>query len=263
MYEKAVSLMFSAWVVIFFLMSLLWLIGKLIKNYSIVDVGWGLCISTVAIVYFILGDAFSVRKAIFTFMATVWGWRLSYFIFTTRVLTGHEDARYTEFRKEYGDQADRKFFTNVFQFQGILGTILSLPFLFPALNPSIQTHALEIIGLCVFIIGLWGESVADFQLAEFKLDPANKGKVCDAGLWKYSRHPNYFFEWIIWISFGLVSLASPWGWIGLISPLVMFILLTKITGIPLNEIGQLKSKGNLYLEYKSRTSAFFPWFPKK
>lgn len=263
MYEKALSMVFTAWVVVFFLMSVLWLIGKLIRNYAIVDLGWGLCISTVAIIYFLLGDAFSVRKAIFAFMATVWGWRLSYFIFTTRVLSGHEDARYAAFRKDYGDQVDRKFFTNVFQFQGILGTLLSLPFLFPAMNSSIVISPLEIVGLLVFVIGVIGESVADFQLAEFKTDPKNRGKVCDTGLWKYSRHPNYFFEWVIWISFGLVSLASPWGWIGLLSPAVMYILLTQITGIPLNELGQLKSKGVLYEEYKTRTSAFFPWFPKK
>ncbi|TGK01780.1 DUF1295 domain-containing protein [Leptospira langatensis] len=263
MYEKALSLMFTAWVVVFFLMSLLWLIGKIIHNYAIVDVGWGLCISTIAIVYFLLGDAYSVRKAIFAFMATVWGWRLSYFIFTTRVLSGHEDARYAAFRKDYGDKVDIKFFTNVFQFQGVLGVLLSLPFLFPALNPSVVTEPLEIVGLILFTLGLLGESVADFQLAEFKADPTNQGKVCDEGLWKYSRHPNYFFEWIIWISFGLVSLASPWGWIGLISPFIMYILLTKITGVPLNEVGQLRSKGRLYEEYKSKTSSFFPWFPKK
>ncbi|EPG65866.1 DUF1295 domain-containing protein [Leptospira wolffii] len=262
MYEKALSMILTAWVVVFFLMSLLWLIGKFIRNYAIVDLGWGLCISTVAIVYFLLGDAFSTRKAIFAFMATVWGWRLSYFIFTTRVLSGHEDPRYAAFRKDYGNQVDRKFFTNVFQFQGILGTALSLPFLFPALNPTVETHPLEVIGLAVFAIGILGESAADFQLAEFKSEKSNEGKVCDTGLWRYSRHPNYFFEWVIWISFGLVSLASPWGWLGLLSPLTMYLLLTKITGIPLNEAGQLKSKGRLYEEYRSKTSAFFPWFPK-
>ncbi len=262
MYEKALSMIFTAWVVVFFLMSGLWFIGKIIRNYAIVDMGWGLCISTIAIVYFILGDAFAVRKAIFAFMAAVWGWRLSYFIFTTRVMAGHEDPRYAAFRKDYGDKVDRKFFTNVFQFQGILGLVLSLPFLFPALNPSIQTYPLEIFGLVIFTIGILGESIADFQLSEFKTNPSNQGKVCDTGLWKYSRHPNYFFEWLIWVSFGLVSLASPWGWIGLLSPLVMYILLTQVTGIPLNEIGQLKSKGNLYEVYRRKTSSFFPWFPK-
>ncbi|PJZ70794.1 hypothetical protein CH373_07735 [Leptospira perolatii] len=258
MYEKALFLLFVAYVVVFSLMTILWLIGKLIHNYSIVDVGWGLSISTAVIIYFILGDGFSVRKGVFAFMACLWGWRLSYFIFTTRVLTGHEDSRYAAFRNEYGEKVDRKFFTNVFQFQGALAVILSVPFLFPALNPDVNFLTLEIISLAIFFVGLLGESVADFQLAEFKLDGDNKGKVCDIGWWRYSRHPNYFFEWVIWISFGIFSLASPWGWIGLLSPLLMLILLTKISGIPLNELGQLKSKGKAYEEYRRRTSSFVP-----
>ncbi|EQA36013.1 PF06966 family protein [Leptospira inadai serovar Lyme str. 10] len=263
MYENALFLIFTAWAVVFALMSFLWLIGKVIRNYSIVDMGWGLCISTAAIIYFVLGDGYPVRKAIFAFMATVWGWRLSYFILVTRVLTGHEDPRYSAFRTEYGEKVDRKFFTNVFQFQGALGTALSLPFIFPALNASTAIHPLEIFGLVFFAISVLGESISDSQLADFKLNPLNRGKVCDVGLWRYSRHPNYFFEWSVWVSFGLVSLASPWGWIGLLSPIVMFLLLTQITGIPLNEEGQLKSKGQAYREYRERTSSFFPWFPKK
>ncbi|EPG72448.1 PF06966 family protein [Leptospira fainei serovar Hurstbridge str. BUT 6] len=263
MYENALFLIFTAWAVVFALMSVLWLLGKIFHNYSIVDMGWGLCISTAAIIYFILGDGYPVRKAIFAFMATVWGWRLSYFILVTRVLTGHEDPRYTAFRTEYGEKVDRKFFTNVFQFQGILGIALSLPFIFPALNASMIIHPLEIFGLVFFAVSVLGESIADSQLADFKLDPLNRGKVCDAGLWKFSRHPNYFFEWLVWVSFGLVSLASPWGWIGLLSPIVMFLLLTQVTGIPLNEEGQLKSKGDAYREYQEKTSSFFPWFPKK
>lgn len=263
MYENALFLMLIAWALVFVLMSLLWLVGRVLGNYAIVDLGWGLCISSAAIVYFILGTGDPIHKTVFAFMATVWGWRLSYFILTTRILTGHEDRRYTAFRKEYGDRVHRKFFTNVFQFQGLLGTVLSLPFVFPALNPSGTIHPLEILGLSLFAVGIVGESVADFQLSEFKRMPENLQKVCDTGLWKYSRHPNYFFEWVIWVSFGLVSLASPWGWIGLVSPIVMFVLLTQVTGIPLNEQGQLELKGEAYLEYSRKTSAFVPWFPKE
>ncbi|RHX84012.1 DUF1295 domain-containing protein [Leptospira stimsonii] len=262
MFLQIITLMLSAWAVVIVLMTVLWWFGKRANNYAIVDVGWGLCISTAAIVYYWLGDGFPLRTAQITAIVAFWGWRLSLFILITRVVSGHEDPRYTAFRAEYGDQVDRKFFTNIFQFQGILAVLLSIPFVFPNINDNPNTNSFEIFGIVFFIISVLGEAWADFQLNEFKKNSENKGKVCDVGLWRYSRHPNYFFEWLIWISFALFALGSPYGWIGLISPIVMYILLTKVTGVPLNEVGQLKSKGELYQEYIRKTSAFFPWFPK-
>lgn len=259
---QILTLMSAAWGFVFILMTVLWWIGKKAKNYSIVDVGWGLCISTAAIVYYSLGDGFPLRAAQITAIVAFWGWRLSYFILVTRVFKGHEDARYTAFRADYGDKVDRKFFTNIFQFQGILAVLLSLPFVFPNLNDNPNTNDFEVAGLILFTLSVIGESWADFQLNEFKKNPDNRGKVCNTGLWKYSRHPNYFFEWLIWVAFGIFSLGSPYGWIGLLSPIVMFVLLTKLTGVPLNEVGQLKTKGDAYREYIARTNAFFPWFPK-
>ncbi|UOG54682.1 DUF1295 domain-containing protein [Leptospira noguchii] len=258
---KIITLTLSAWVFIIVLMTILWRVGKKINNYSIVDVGWGLSISTAAIVYFWLGDGFVLRAAQITSIVAFWGWRLSLFILVTRVFKGHEDARYTSFRDEYGEKVDQKFFTNVFQLQGFLALLLSQIFLFPNMNDNPNINDFEIVGLIFFVFAVLGESLADFQLSEFKKN-SNKQQVCNIGLWKYSRHPNYFFEWLVWVSFGIYSLGSPYGWVGLISPIVMFILLTKVTGIPLNEKGQIKSKGDTYLEYIRKTNAFFPWFPK-
>ncbi len=116
--------------------------------------------------------------------------------------------------------------------------------------------------MILFIVAFLGEIVADAQLAAFKRNPACAGKVCNAGLWRYSRHPNYFFEWLIWVAFFLYALGSPHGWAGFISPLLMLIFLTKVTGIPPAEAQSLKSRGDAYREYQRRTSAFVPWLPR-
>jgi steroid 5-alpha reductase family enzyme len=121
---------------------------------------------------------------------------------------------------------------------------------------------IEWTALGLWLIGIAGESVADYQLKQFKADPANKGKTCDAGLWNYSRHPNYFFEWLIWVSYFVFALGSPFGWVSLIAPLLMIYFLLKVTGIPATEEQALKTKGEAYRRYQQTTSAFIPWFKK-
>jgi steroid 5-alpha reductase family enzyme len=113
------------------------------------------------------------------------------------------------------------------------------------------------------LIGMVGEAIADWQLEKFKKDPANKGKTCTAGLWNYSRHPNYFFEWLMWIGCATIALASPWGWLGLLSPALILYFLLGATGIPATEAQALRSRGDEYRAYQRSTNAFVPWFPKK
>jgi steroid 5-alpha reductase family enzyme len=137
-----------------------------------------------------------------------------------------------------------------------------LPLLVVALNTDPQWHALEIIGAVIFLVALVGESSADAELAAFKSKHANQGAVCDVGLWRYSRHPNYFFEWLIWIGYALFALASPYGWIALGSPILMLHFLINVTGLKVTEAQALRSKGERYRLYQARTSAFIPWFPK-
>lgn len=119
----------------------------------------------------------------------------------------------------------------------------------------------EIFGLLIWMGGLVGEALADWQLDQFKKNQPSD-QVCDQGLWKYSRHPNYFFEWVIWVGYGLMAISAPYGWLGLISPILMLMLLVKVSGIPLAEAQALKTKGDAYRDYQARTSSFFPWFPK-
>ena len=189
--ENIWQIVFIAWVVVFIIMTKLWYLGKKIHNYAIVDVGWAFSLVAIAFVYYVLGEGFIARKAIIMFMVFFWGFRLSSYL-AIRVLSHGEDARYTAFRKDYGEAVDRKFFTNIFQFQGLLDIILSIPFLIICTNPAIDIHPLEYFGLGLFLFAVIGETAADFQLSQFKSDSANKGKTCKVGLWNYSRHPNYF-----------------------------------------------------------------------
>jgi steroid 5-alpha reductase family enzyme len=120
-----------------------------------------------------------------------------------------------------------------------------------------------VAGIALFIVALSGESAADAQLAAFKRDPANHGGVCDAGLWRYSRHPNYFFEWLIWIAYALFALPAPHGWIALAMPVLMLHFLINVTGLKATEEQALRSKGERYRLYQARTSGFIPWLPKR
>jgi len=150
-----------------------------------------------------------------------------------------------------------------FQMQAVSVVLLAVPFLFVAINPAPTLHPLEIAGALLWAIAIGGETLADAQLAAFKREPANKGRVCTVGLWGYSRHPNYFFEWLVWVSYLVIACASPWGWIGVISPAIILYLLLRVTGIPLTEEQSVRSKGDAYRAYQRTVSAFVPWFPKK
>jgi steroid 5-alpha reductase family enzyme len=150
-----------------------------------------------------------------------------------------------------------------FEMQALLLAILSAPFLLICLNANPVVTPLELAGVVVFVIAVCGESLADRQLARFRADPSNRGKVCDAGLWRLSRHPNYFFEWLIWVSYFLMASATAYGWISIYCPALMLFFLLRVTGIPMTERLSLQSKGQAFADYQRRTSAFVPWFPKR
>ncbi|WP_411821321.1 DUF1295 domain-containing protein [Leptospira sp. 'Mane'] len=255
----------------FLFMSLMWFWGKSRNNYAVIDVGWGLVIAGIGSVFAILGNGTFYAKFVILVPVWIWAIRLSGFLYWTRIRTDHpEDKRYADFRKDYGNQVHRKFFTNVFLLQGFLALLLSGPFVVASdwqldlfSVPSVLIF--PILGWVLFFIGVFGESLADKQLHSFLSVQSNKGKLCDAGLWKYSRHPNYFFEWVIWLGIGIIPLASgiSWAWISLFSPFVMFILLRFVSGVPFAEKYSLLSKGNIFQNYQKTTNAFFPWFPRK
>jgi steroid 5-alpha reductase family enzyme len=241
--------------------ALVWAISVRIRNYGLLDAAWSYGVAVLAPIYAWQGPGYAPRKWLFTAVGVAWSLRLGTYILG-RVLRHHpaEDARYETLRRRWPGAG---MFLVFFELQAFLVVVFSLPFLVAAFNPAPEWRLIEIIGLALALLALAGEATADLQMGVFKADPANKGKVCQCGLWRYSRHPNYFFESLIWWAFFLVALGSPWGWITLACPLLMLFFLFKVTGIPLTEEYALKSKGDAYREYQRTTSAFIPWFPKR
>jgi steroid 5-alpha reductase family enzyme len=259
--NQLIQFLFPALVVTLFLMTAFWLWGKSRDNYGVIDVGWGVVIASIVGVYWFHSEMSFLWKSILAGMVLAWGLRLSLFLLFTRILTNHpEDKRYHAFRKDYGDKVHQKFFTNVFLFQGLLALILTGPLLSFFLEDSIDFPILIWIGLLVFCIGQLGETFSDQQLSRFVQDPKNRGEVCKKGFWKYSRHPNYFFEWVIWLGVSLAGCSA--SWIAILPAVFMYVLLVHVTGVPFAEKYSLQSKGDKFREYQRTTNAFFPWFPK-
>lgn len=245
------------------LFALTWLLSLKLDNFSFVDVTWSYALAVVAPLYaWLAGGGWTQRKMIAVTMAVVWSVRLgTYLFFRVKRHHPHEDVRYAVLREKWRDALARNFFF-FFQAQAVLIVLLAVPVQLACLNPASHLNAIEIAGALVWLTGICGEALSDAQMQHFKADPASKGKVCQVGLWRYSRHPNYFFESVVWWGFWLFSCGSPWGWVTLYAPLLMLHFLLRVTGIPLTEECAVKSKGDAYREYQRTTSAFVPWPPK-
>jgi steroid 5-alpha reductase family enzyme len=239
----------------------LWLIHLRTENAAIVDVGWAGNFTLIALIALLMADGDSLRKLLICGMASLWSLRLTVYLYR-RVVGHEEEGRYQQLRKQWGKNIGAKFFL-FFQFQALLNVILSLPFFIVVVNSNPRISILEWLGMILWLIAIVGESLADQQLKNFKSRLENHGKVCQTGLWRYSRHPNYFFEWLIWVAFFVFALASPYGYVSVISPALMLYFLFKITGIPAAEEQAIRSKGEAYREYQRTTSAFVPWFPSR
>ncbi|MHC1781405.1 MAG: DUF1295 domain-containing protein [Anaerolineaceae bacterium] len=252
----------SAGLVILAMMTALWLLSLLLKNSSIVDIFWGLGFVVTAWVYFALtSDGFAGRKFLLVALATIWGLRLSLYILW-RNWGKPEDFRYQKWRGEEGASWWWKSYLRVFLLQGLLMWIISLPLLAAQISPTPARFTfLDILGALVWLIGFFFESAGDLQLARFRADPANKGKVMDRGVWRFTRHPNYFGDSAQWWGFYLLAAAAQGGWWTFISPLVMTTFLLRVSGVTLLEKTLSARPG--YEEYIRRTSAFVPWFPKR
>jgi steroid 5-alpha reductase family enzyme len=243
------------------MMLALWFIHLIIRNAGIVDVGWAAGLAILAIFYAMQGPGYPVRKWLMAAMAGFWGLRLAVYLFFSRVVGKPEDGRYVQLRREWKTQLPLRFLF-FFEFQALLDVILSLPFLLASLNPRPSLGKVEEIGVAIWLVSICGEAVADYQLNRFRKNPENKGKTYRSGLWSYSRHPNYFFEWMIWVGYAVFALGSPWGWLSLISPTMMLYFLLSATGIAATEAQALRSRGMEYRAYQRSTSTFVPWFHK-
>lgn len=235
-----------------------WWVCVRIKNYSFLDVAFSYGVAVLAPLY-LLGAPGPPAKAWAAAAAgLIWSLRLGTYILL-RVLRHHpeEDVRYATLREKWPGAG---MFLVFFEMQAVLVAIFSLPFLVLAFDPNPTPGPWTIAGIALALSSISGEALADAQMRRFKADPASKGQVCHVGLWNYSRHPNYFFESMVWWGFFLAAVGSPYGWITIICPLLMFYFLFQVTGIPLTEQYALNSKGDAYREYQRTTSAFVPWF---
>jgi steroid 5-alpha reductase family enzyme len=240
--------------------TLCWALSVRLRNYAILDVAFSYGLLLLLPLYAALGHFHLTRFAAFASVGALWSLRLGTYILL-RVIRHHpqEDVRYQTLRQKWQGPA---MFLLFFQMQAVLVVLFSLPVLVAALDPSPFLRPLEIAGLSLTLLGIAGESLADFQMDRFKRNPSHQGQVCQVGLWRYSRHPNYFFESIVWVGFCLASLPLPLGWITLLCPAAMLYFLFRVTGIPLTEEYAIRSKGDAYRAYQRSTNAFFPWFPK-
>ncbi len=254
------ELFIQAALIIFVLVTLLWLWSVAIKNVSIVDIFWGMGFVIVNSYYFYLSEDHNARQLIIAFLVMLWGIRLSAYLASRNIGKG-EDYRYQEFRQKFGPKRYWWFsYFQVFLLQGALIMIISLPLLVINTDNS-DVNFLDGIAFILWVIGFIFEAGGDFQLAKFKRNPANKGKVLTTGFWKYTRHPNYFGDAAIWTSFGLFCIASGTYW-PIISVVIMILLLLKVSGVALLE-ESLKTTKPQYKEYMEKTSAFLPRLPKK
>jgi steroid 5-alpha reductase family enzyme len=243
------------------LMLLLWLIHLRTGNAAIVDAGWAGGLALLGVLYALLGGGFWLRSALIGAMSAIWGLRLAIYLLTTRIIGHPEEGRYQEMRRQWKTNIPLKFLL-FYEFQALLCVVLAVPFLMAARNPNPRLSLLEGAAVALWILAMIGEAAADAQLNKFKSDPSNKGRTCQVGLWHYSRHPNYFFEWLIWVAFALFALASPHGFWGLLSPALILYFVLCVTGIPATEAQAIRTRGEEYRRYRRTTSAFVPWFPK-
>ncbi|MGC9360915.1 MAG: DUF1295 domain-containing protein [Anaerolineae bacterium] len=243
-------------------MTLLWIASLVLRNSSIVDIFWGAGFVMSAWLYHgLTPGGLAARKWLLSTIVTIWGLRLSGYILW-RNWGKPEDFRYAKWREENGSSWWWRSYLKVFLLQGLLMWVISAPLLGAQLS---ATHGhliwLDIVGLLVWATGFFFEAVGDWQLARFKADPANKGKVLNRGVWRYTRHPNYFGDTTQWWGYYLIALAGG-AWWSIFSPIIMTGLLLKVSGVALLE-KTLKTTKPAYADYVARTSAFIPLPPKK
>ena len=252
--------MITAAIIILAYFSVLFVIGTMRKNNSIVDIGWGIGFVILAWSLLILRLPLSLVRTTITLLVTLWGVRLFYHILK-RNHGKPEDFRYVAFRKAWGKWVVPRAFFQIYMLQGLLMFLIALPYILQGGTSGGVQIALYVIGLTVFAIGFTFESVGDAQLKAFLRDPANKGKIMTGGLWRYTRHPNYFGEATIWWGIFLIALSGGVSPLAVIGPITITVLLLFVSGVPLLERDMKNRPG--YAEYAAKTSIFVPWFPKR
>ncbi len=236
----------------------IFLVARKIDNYGIVDAFWPFQFIGYAALYAALLDGSFQRNLFFLVLVGAWSLRLgTHLVRRVRAEHPREDPRYTGLRHSWGPRYGPRMF-GFFLAQGLAGWILALPFAFPAAHSAPGLGALEAAGFVLGLAAVAGQASADRTLRRFKENPAHRKQVCRSGWWAYSRHPNYFFEWLVWVALAVFASASPLGWLAWISPAIILYLLLHVTGVPPAESRALQSRGELYRAYQRTTNRFFP-----
>lgn len=242
---------------------LTWWLSVRLDNYSFVDVTWSLAFAPVAAWYAMANESWLPRRVAIALLVGAWSLRLGVYLW--RRVAGHhpkEDVRYAVLREKWQANPPRAFLA-FFLAQAMLVWLLMLPVHLITSQAAVGFHPLEYLGLGLWFIALIGEGTADAQLAGFKKRNRDPQAICQVGLWHYSRHPNYFFQSLLWWGLFLIALPAPWGWTAIIAPLSMLHFLLNVTGIPLTEKLSVEKRGDVYRDYQRTTSAFVPWFKKR
>jgi len=234
-------------------MCVIWLWYRYSNNPSVVDVGWASGLTLSGLIYLNQQDL-SLRTSILSLVLLIWGLRLGGYLWWTRIRCKHIDKRYTALSDSWKIDKPLGFFIN-FQLQGVFIFIVSISWYFTSLSTAKNINILDIFGLAIFTTALILETMADHQLQQFKKE--FPGQVCNRKLWSLSRHPNYFFEWLIWCSFCLFAFSSTYGMLAILSPLTLYLIMHFLT-IPITESQSIKSRKECYISYQTTTSEFFP-----
>jgi len=232
------------------------------RNAALADVGFCVGFALVSIGLGLMATGDVSHRMVVAVLGAGYGFRLGIYIFSTRIMNATEDPRYQLIREKLGRRAEGWIFV-YFIGQAFAVAVFSFPLLVLMANPHDAWNAWEIAGIIVWIVGVGGESIADHQLNQFRRLSSNKGKTCREGLWRYSRHPNYFFEGVHWCAYVIMSVGVSYGWLTLVGPILMIWALLKVSGIPFAEAQALASRGDDYREYQRSTNAFIPWFPRE
>ncbi|MEJ7891641.1 MAG: DUF1295 domain-containing protein [Solirubrobacteraceae bacterium] len=258
MTDLGATMLFSGGAVL--VLMLLTFAGSLpLRDVSIVDIAWGLAFVNIGWVSVVVADGDAARSALALALVTIWGLRLAVYISIRKASHPGEDPRYQKMRERHGDRFPLVSFFTIFLFQGVLAWIVSLPLQGAAASTDDALGPLAYLGAALWLVGFVFEAGGDHQLQRFKADPANKGKVMDRGLWRYTRHPNYFGDFAIWWGLFLIGLDGG-AWWAIVSPLIMTVLLTRVSGKDLLEKSMSERPG--YKEYVENTSGFIPLPPR-
>jgi steroid 5-alpha reductase family enzyme len=244
-----------------------WVVQRAAKNGGWTDAFWtfgtGATLALAALIPLGAAPGLAWRRVFVGAMVAIWSLRLGIYIARRVARSPEEDARYAAFRRDWGADFQKRM-VGLMLVQAPVSALLSLSPVLAARTPRAGIGFQDVLGLIVFAGALWGEGVADGQMHAFRADPANRGKVCDTGLWSWSRHPNYFFEAAIWVAYPVIALdlARPFTWLSLIAPVIMFLTVRFASGVPPLEEAMLKSRGEAYRAYQQRVSVFIPRPPR-